>query len=168
MADREGAMRIDSIERRLEGYALIELSVAELAKRFVQELNWRLNHRTKDSGEALEFLSQFTWPATRHVLVAGRPGWSVLLDNTPNADVDRVPFMAGRLAVRAIRVVDSRDHRSERADPFLSNLESRIVQVSDRSFDIQKSVFLAVDRAADTEFHVQGLRSIQYRITPVR
>jgi hypothetical protein len=153
-------MSVDSIERRLDGYALFEMPHEELARRLADELDWVMVERTSSHERALPYLSEFTWPATRHVVFPGHRGWSAMLDNTPNADVDRVPFMANRLQTRAIRVVNSPERRwkKEGLPDYLLTWESRIVQFSDRSVEIEKSIVLnaAVGETSEFDVHDEG------------
>ncbi len=149
-------MSVDSIERRLDGYALLEMAAEKLARLCVSVLGWKLDQRSTDPTAALVFLSEFTLPATRHVILEGHRGWSVMLDNTPNADVDRVPFMAARLHTRALRVVHSPERRWQQPGKpeYLLTHEARIVQYSDRSADILKSVYLSASKGEQATFEV--------------
>jgi hypothetical protein len=149
-------MRVDTVERRLEGYALLQKPVRDLVVCFTRDLHWQQVKHTENPDEAIRFLSEFTFPATRHVLFSAVEDWSVLLDNTPSADVDRVPFMANQLKTRAIRVVNSPERRwqKEGLPDFYISFEARIVQYSDKSVDIPLSIYLCVDRGSKAEFQI--------------
>ena len=65
------------------------------------------SRRTRDSAEALGFVSQLTWPATRHVAFRGNDRCTVLVNNSRNGSdyADYVVLIPKHLRCRFARVL---------------------------------------------------------------
>src|SRR5258708_4460255 len=104
----------DRAQRLLDGYGLIEARydhcVQAAADKDITKgrSDLREKGRVTDPLQALEFLSPYTFPATRHILFPAGDAWTAAVNNSKNGSDfnDYGHCWTDLLHVRTIRVVD--------------------------------------------------------------
>lgn len=139
--------------RFLQGLGLAECPIEAVEERLLSyargpTAKYRCVRITTDPGDALEFLSTLTWPATRHVLFANRRTLTALINNGRNGSdyADDVYHLPRHLNCRFARMLNC-PHRVWRRGKLreVQQYGARIFDLHDADGETIRSISCAND-----------------------